>query len=66
MVVLGGLFQPLFPFLRESMLAAVRARSIAEVPEPVLVLPSALGTSAQLHGAAEVVLGSMLAGLSRG
>ncbi len=65
-VVLGGIFQPLFPFLQESMLAAVRARSIAEVPEPVLVLPSALGTSAQLHGAAEVVLGSMLADLTRG
>jgi predicted NBD/HSP70 family sugar kinase len=65
-VVLGGIFQQLFPFLQESMLEAVRARSIAEVPEPVLVLPSALGTSAQLHGAAEVVLGSMLADLTRG
>ena len=65
-VVLGGIFQPLFPFLEASMREAVRARSIAEVPEPVVVLPSALGTSAQLHGAAEVVLGHMLADLTRG
>lgn len=60
-VVLGGIFQPLFPFLREPMLTAVHARSLDEVSEPVRVVPSDLGTSAQLHGAAEVVLASVLA-----
>lgn len=60
-VVLGGIFQPLFPLMREPMLSAVRARSLAEVSESVLVVPSALGTSAQLHGAAEVVLAVVLA-----
>ena len=60
-VVLGGIFQPLFPFLREPMLGAVRARTLDEVSEPVLVVPSDLGTSAQLHGAAEVVLDTLLA-----
>ena len=65
-VVLGGGFRPLFPFLQEPMLAGIRSRSIAEVPEPVPVLPSALGTSAQLHGAAELVLGSVIADLGGG
>ena len=60
-VVLGGIFQPLFPLVREPMLAAVRARSLEEVWEPVRVVPSDLGTSAQLHGAAEVVLATLLA-----
>jgi predicted NBD/HSP70 family sugar kinase len=60
-VVLGGIFQPLFPFLSQPMLRAVRARSLDEVSEPVRVVPSDLGTSAQLHGAAEVVLGTVLA-----
>ena len=32
-VVLGGIFQPLFPFLREPMLRAVRARSLDEVSD---------------------------------
>ena len=59
-VVLGGIFQPLFPYLREPMLSAVRARSLDEVSEPVRVVPSDLGTSAQLHGAAEVVLTAVL------
>ena len=60
-VVLGGIFQPLFPHLREPMLTAVHARSLDEVSEPVRVVPSELGTSAQLHGAAEVVLAAVLA-----
>ena len=60
-VVLGGIFQPLFPFLREPMLRAVRARSLDEVSDLVTVVPSALGTSAQLHGAAEVALAALLA-----
>lgn len=59
-VVLGGIFVPLFPHLREPMLSAVHARSLDEVSEPVRVVPSDLGTSAQLHGAAEVVLAAVL------
>ncbi|MBA2953323.1 ROK family protein [Nocardioides sp. MAH-18] len=60
-VVLGGIFQPLFPFLRDPMLRAVRARSLDEVSDLVTVVPSALGTSAQLHGAAEMALAVLLA-----
>ncbi|SFB46636.1 Sugar kinase of the NBD/HSP70 family, may contain an N-terminal HTH domain [Nocardioides alpinus] len=60
-VVLGGILQPLFPFVREPMLDAMHARCLGPVSQPVRVVPSALGTSAQLHGAAEVVLASVLA-----
>ena len=60
-VVLGGIFQPLFPYLREPMLSAVHARTLDEVSAPVRVVPSDLGTSAQLHGAAEIVLAAVLA-----
>ena len=60
-VVLGGIFQPLFPCVEEPMLSAVRARSLDEVSELVSVVPSDLGTSAQLHGAAEMVLATVLA-----
>jgi predicted NBD/HSP70 family sugar kinase len=60
-VVLGGFFQTLFPSLREPMLSAIRARSLDEVSASVRVVPSDLGTSAQLHGAAEMVLAAVLA-----
>jgi predicted NBD/HSP70 family sugar kinase len=60
-VVLGGIFQPLFPFLSEPMLSAVRARALDGMPDVVSVVPSDLGTSAQLHGAAEVGLAALLA-----
>lgn len=60
LVVLGGMFQQLFPHLRDPLLAAVRARALVELAEPVRIVPSTLGTSAQLHGAAEVVLAATL------
>jgi predicted NBD/HSP70 family sugar kinase len=60
-VVLGGIFQPLFPYLRQPMLRAVRARSLDEMSETLRVVPSDLGTSAQLHGAAEMVLAAVVA-----
>lgn len=61
LVVLGGMFQRLFPHLRDPLLAVVRARALDELAEQVRIVPSALGTSAQLHGAAEVVLAATLA-----
>ena len=60
-VVLGGMFQRLHSHLRDPMLRAVRARSLDEIADTVQVVPSQLGTSAQLHGAAEVALASVLA-----
>ncbi len=60
-VVLGGLFQALHPQLREAVLSAVRTQSPDEVCGQLDVVPSALGTSAQLHGAAELCLAGVLA-----
>jgi predicted NBD/HSP70 family sugar kinase len=60
-VVLGGMFQRLHGLLRDPMLRAVRARSLTEIADTVQVVPSRLGTSAQLHGAAEVALAAVLA-----
>jgi predicted NBD/HSP70 family sugar kinase len=59
-VVLGGMFQALHPYLRESMLAAVRQQGLDEVRGGLDVVPSSLGTSAQLHGAAELALAGVL------
>ncbi len=60
-VVLGGMFQTLHPHLREAMMDAVRRQSLDEVLGSLEVVPSALGTSAQLHGAAELGLAAVLA-----
>jgi hypothetical protein len=55
------MFQTLHPHLREAMMDAVRRQSLDEVLGSLEVVPSALGTSAQLHGAAELGLAAVLA-----
>lgn len=60
-VVLGGMFQRLFSYLREPMLAAVEERSLDAASGMVTVVPSDLGTTAQLLGAAELCLSEIIA-----
>jgi predicted NBD/HSP70 family sugar kinase len=60
-VVLGGMFQRLFGYLREPMLAAMQDRSLNALSSTVTVVPSELGTSAQLLGAAELALSEVIA-----
>lgn len=59
-VVLGGTFQRLFGYLREPMRAAMRERSLVAPYSMVTVVPSDLGTSAQLLGAAELSLSDII------
>jgi hypothetical protein len=42
------------------MMAAVREHALEELSDLVTVVPSILGTSAQLHGAAELCLATVL------
>jgi predicted NBD/HSP70 family sugar kinase len=59
-VVLGGIYQSLFPHLERPVAEAMREHVLDELSELVTVLPSILGTSAQLHGAAELCLAGLL------
>lgn len=61
LVVLGGLFSRLHDHVREPMLAAMYERSLEPAASMVSVVPSALGTSAQLYGAAEMCLAEIIA-----
>lgn len=61
LIVLGGMFSRLHEYVREPMLAAMRDRSLEPASSMVTVVPSALGTSAQLHGAAEMCLSEIIA-----
>jgi predicted NBD/HSP70 family sugar kinase len=60
-VVLGGMFHRLFSYLRAPMLAAMKERSLEAAAAMVSVVPSDLGTSAQLLGAAELCLSEIIA-----
>jgi predicted NBD/HSP70 family sugar kinase len=59
-VVLGGMFQVLHPWLRDTLQTAVRGQSLDEVLGQLEVVASTLATSAQLHGAAELGLAEVL------
>ncbi len=65
LVVLGGLFSRLHDYVREPMLAAMHDRSLEPASGMVSVVPSALGPSAQLHGAAELCLSRIIADPAR-
>jgi predicted NBD/HSP70 family sugar kinase len=54
LVVLGGLFQRVHPFVAEAVDRELRARTLAPAHEGVTVAPSALGVDASLIGAAEL------------
>ena len=55
-VVLGGIYQSLFAHLEPALSASLREHALPETAGLVTVIPSVLGTSAQLHGAAELGL----------
>ncbi len=60
-IVLGGMFQPLFGHLQQSMLASVGDRTLDVVSNQLTLAPSDLGTTSQLHGAAELCLSAVVA-----
>lgn len=60
LVVLGGMFQRLHSYVRDPMLAAMHERSLEPASSMVSVVPSGLGTSAQLYGAAEMCLAKII------
>src|SRR5690606_11510724 len=55
-VVVGGLYQELFPHLREPLEAAARSIVIDAPGEQVRIVPGSLGVDAALLGAAEMAL----------
>ncbi len=65
LVVLGGLYQRLFPFLESSVLEGARRRMLAAPGEMATITASALGPDASLIGAAELVLSRVIADPAR-
>jgi len=59
-VVLGGLYEPLFPYLEDSLRAAVTASALAASESLVTIGPSALGLDGPLIGAAEMIFSRFL------
>lgn len=55
-VVLGGLYQRLFPFLEVPVRSAIRLRALSAPGDSVQVVASGLGADAVLVGAAELAL----------
>jgi predicted NBD/HSP70 family sugar kinase len=60
-VVLGGLFSRLYPFISGSVEAQVDRRALAAPRTNVRIAPAALGIDAPLLGAAELAFESFLA-----
>lgn len=60
-VLLGGLYEPLFHYLEDSLRAAVTANALVASESLVTIGPSALGLDAPLIGAAEMVFSRFLA-----
>ena len=65
LVVLGGLYERLFGFLRPSVIEGVRLRTIDAPGEMVTIGRSGLGGDAPLIGAAELVLSGVIADPAR-
>lgn len=61
LVVLGGLYQRLFPFLEASVVEGARLRSLDAPREMAMIARSGLGTDAPLIGAAELALSGVIA-----
>lgn len=61
-VVLGGCYAPLFDRLSPAVTAGIASRALGQSRAGAAVVPSSLGRSAQLHGAAELCLAGTLAG----
>jgi predicted NBD/HSP70 family sugar kinase len=61
MVVLGGTYQPLFPYLETAMTAGASQRALAAPASAVTITNSGLETGAPLVGAAELVFAELIA-----
>jgi predicted NBD/HSP70 family sugar kinase len=61
LVVLGGLYERLFPHLAGAVDEGVRLRALAPSREVATITSSALGADASLLGAAELVLADVMA-----
>lgn len=61
LVVVGGMFHQLFGYLREPMLAAMYDQGLDAASSMTTVVPSDLGATAQLVGAAELCLSEIVA-----
>lgn len=60
-VVLGGLYHRLYPFLEGPVIEAARAQALAAPWANATIVPSALGADAPLIGAAELALSGVIA-----
>jgi predicted NBD/HSP70 family sugar kinase len=60
LVVLGGLYQRLFPFLESPVREAIRLRALTAPGESATVVASGLGSDAALIGAAELALTTVI------
>jgi predicted NBD/HSP70 family sugar kinase len=65
LVVFGGLFQALFPFIEASVQSVLDERALRPPRELVGLVPSALGNDAPLLGAAELAFEPLLADPAR-
>ncbi|HEY4606155.1 MAG TPA: ROK family protein [Acidimicrobiia bacterium] len=61
LVVLGGFYQALFPFLEEAVIEGVRVRALDAPRDMVTIAGSGLGSDAPLIGAAELALSGVIA-----
>jgi predicted NBD/HSP70 family sugar kinase len=61
LIVLGGQFSRIFPFVRESLDAELRRRALPAPHGLVRVVPASLGVDASLLGAAELAFQPLLA-----
>jgi predicted NBD/HSP70 family sugar kinase len=61
LVVLGGFYQVLFPFLETSVVEGARLRSLAAPGEVARITSSGLAADAPLVGAAELALSGVIA-----
>ena len=60
-VVLGGWYAPIFDQLAPGLASGIGSRALAQSRDAAAIVPSALGRSAQVHGAAELCLTEILA-----
>jgi predicted NBD/HSP70 family sugar kinase len=65
LVVLGGFYQALFPFLEESVIEGARLRALDAPGAVATITSSGLGSDAPLIGAAELALSEVIADPAR-
>jgi predicted NBD/HSP70 family sugar kinase len=60
LVIMGGAYERLFPYLEEALLESVRGRALRAPAAMVKIVASGLGSDAPLVGAAELVLSKVI------